>query len=105
MKVKNLNGSSSNYPKPTCKCLTWLEHWKNNRYGVSANYSKLNCRGCKKLLPYSKLKGGHVYKTNNSDKSIYIVPLCDDCNLKREYEFDVDSNDLVSANCSNCINK
>lgn len=104
MIVKNLNGSSD-FPKPTCKCTTWIEHWKNNRYGINTKYSTLRCRGCGKMVNHSEINGGHVIKIDNADMSRYIVPLCDDCNAKKDYQFDVNLCDLVSANCQKCINK
>lgn len=104
MKVKNLNGSSD-FEKPTCKCNTWIEHWKNNRYGINSNYSSLRCRACGDSVSYLHINGGHVIKVDNFDKNRYIVPICDKCNAKKDLVFNVEEVDLISANCQNCINK
>ena len=105
MKVKNLQGSGENFPKPTCKCASWIAHWNINKY---PNRDKIAgyCRGCGKKLSNSDLLGGHVIKTNPSyDVSRYIIPLCSSCNGKDYEEFDVKEDDLISANCDNCINR
>ena len=66
MKVRNINGTSDN----TCKCGSWLGHWKN--------YSGQS------LPPYCPEKqclqkpevGAHVQKDSSTDTGWYIVPLC-----------------------------
>lgn len=111
IKVKNASGSSV-FGEPSCKCETWIEHWKNN----SGYQLKDFCRCCGSHVGANKLEGGHVrkvvkkdgeYIVNPNDKSWYIVPLCGDCNKKKENlgVFEVEEAILVSANCSNCDNK
>ena len=97
MKVKNLNGSSI-FAKPTCKCDDWLDHWVNNK-GVRPIY----CRSCAKRS--TDLVGGHVVKVDSYDQQRYIVPICRECNGVKDKIFNVDENDLISANCSKCKNK
>ena len=97
MKVKNLKGSATTSPKPTCKCESWIEHWASNK-----GFKPLYCRSCGSS---SNLVGGHVIKVGSYDQKRYIVPICKDCNNKDNLEFDVEEKDLVSANCDNCINK
>lgn len=104
MKVKNLNGSGEQFPKPTCKCRIWIEHWDINRY-PNGDKEAGWCRGCGQKVNHSELCGGHVIKINSQDKHRYIVPLCSSCNNTANKEFDIDSSDLVSANCDNCVNK
>lgn len=96
-RVRNLGGSS-NYPKPTCRCGTWIDHWIENKQ-IRPGY----CRGCGAKT--TNLVGGHVYKVGSFDKQRYIIPICYSCNNTPGLEFNVDESDLVSANCNNCKNK
>lgn len=101
--VKNLNNSSEQFPEPVCKCNSWIEHWDINKYPKNDMQAGW-CRGCGKKFEHSELCGGHVMKKNSDDKHRYIVPLCSSCNNKKDYTFEVDTSELVSANCDNCIN-
>lgn len=101
MKVKNLNGSGKQFPKPVCKCKTWIEHWNVNRYPKKDKKAGF-CRGCNKKT--SDLVGGHIIKIGTEDRCRYIVPLCSSCNNTENLEFEVKESDLVSANCENCCN-
>lgn len=94
--VKNLNGSSY-FPRPTCKCSDWIEHWIVNK-----GFKPLYCRCCGSG---DDLVGGHVVKTGSYDKQRYITPICRKCNSIKDKEFEVDESDLVSANCDKCKNK
>ncbi|MGB6129121.1 MAG: hypothetical protein WBG30_10250 [Psychrilyobacter sp.] len=101
MLVKNLNGTGSNFPSPTCKCNSWIDHWIKNKH-PDKKYSKYICRGCDvKKIP-SELVGGHVQKVNDTDKKYYIVPLCSSCKNTKDKEFKVNSSDLISAKAENC---
>ena len=106
MKVKNLNGTSENNPSPVCNCKNWLDHWENNRvWSDGKKYRAVRCRGCNKDFNHDQLNGAHVIKVGSTDQNHYIIPLCDSCHGKINEEYDVDKDDLVSANCSQCINK
>lgn len=106
MKVKNLGGSSKQFPNPVCKCETWIEHWENNRLWPNGKaYSAVFCRKCGKRFEHKYLNGAHVIKVDSTDQQRYIVPLCDRCHGEINAIFDVDKIDLVSANCSNCKKK
>lgn len=65
MRVKNINGTSQN----TCRCGTWLQHWRN----LSGQYT-VTCRalGCSRI----DISGAHVQKDNSDDNRWYIVPFC-----------------------------
>ena len=104
MKVKNLNGTSENNPKPVCNCKNWLEHWEKNKYPKGDKQAGW-CRACRKKIEHSKLNGAHVIKVGSDDQNRYIVPLCDSCHGKANAEYEVNAVDLVSANCSLCKNK
>ena len=93
MWVKNVNGTSQN----TCKCGSWLDHWKKFS-GKTAQYcSEKTCTNKPEV-------GAHVQK-NTSDSSWYIVPLCNEHNRKTSSLELVDSVQLVSANVSNTCGK
>ena len=103
MKVKNLEGSSEQFPSPVCKCSTWIEHWENNRiWKDGKKYLAGYCRKCGKEVEHKHLNGAHVIKVGSEDKKRYIIPLCDSCHGMTNAEFDVKEEDLVSANCSCC---
>lgn len=103
MKVKSLN-TGPRHNNPSCKCDSWINHWDKNKYPDGSKWAGF-CRACGNKFEHSDLVGGHVIKTNSSDTNRYIVPLCYSCNNKEPFEFDVNSSDLISANCDKCINK
>ena len=102
--VRNLNGSGRNFPKPTCGCESWIEHWNINKYPNGEKIARW-CRGCRKKTESVALCGGHVIKVDSQDKNRYIIPLCASCNAKDDAQFNVNISDLVSANCNNCVTK
>lgn len=89
MKVRNINGTSQN----TCKCGTWLEHWKNfSNQSLPSHCVEKSC--------YQKpMVGAHVQKDNSSDNNWYIIPLCNSHNNETGKSLDImDGTVLVSAN-------
>jgi hypothetical protein len=91
MKVKNINGTSAR----TCRCGSWLQHWKNfSKTAISQYCYEKKCVGKPEV-------GAHVQKDNSTDESWYIVPLCMTHNAKTGESLElVDSAVLVSANVS-----
>jgi hypothetical protein len=91
MKVVNINGTSQN----TCKCGSWLEHWKKfSGQTISKWCSEEKCIKAPEV-------GAHVQKDSSTDKSWYIVPLCNDHNGQTGKALTlVESVTLVSANIS-----
>ncbi|GAB6126126.1 hypothetical protein JCM14124_18320 [Humidesulfovibrio idahonensis] len=87
MKVKNLNGTSTN----KCKCDSWLDHWENGAGKKATLCAALDCSKFAEL-------GGHVIKSGSSDRDTYIIPLCPACNSRID-TFD-SGEPLVSANVS-----
>jgi len=96
MRVKNINGTSDN----TCKCGSWLKHWK--RFGGSVPYSycaEITCNGSQEV-------GAHVQMDNSTDVNWYIIPLCNSHNAKTGGSFDLMvGTTLVSANVSQTCGK
>ena len=91
MKVNNVNGTSDN----TCKCGSWLAHWKN----FSGQEIPTYC--AEKACTAKPDVGAHVQKDSTADKSWYIVPLCSPHNRETGKSLNlVDSAVLVSANVS-----
>ncbi len=89
MRVNNINGTSQR----TCKCGSWLQHWKN--------YSGQNLPTyCPEKSCINKPEvGAHVQKDSSTDRSWYIVPLCTKHNAATGKSLDlVDSIKLASAN-------
>ncbi len=89
MKIRNINGTSDT----TCRCGSWLAHWKNFSGQAAPTYCPAaNCSN-------KDLVGAHVQKGGGStDQKWYIYPLCEDHN-KHKGELEVsDSYKLVSAN-------
>lgn len=89
MKIRNINGTSDT----TCKCGSWLKHWKNFSGQTQPSYCP--AYGCLK----KDLVGAHVQKGDNSaDQKWYIYPLCDSHN-KHKGELEVSAScKLVPAN-------
>ncbi len=96
MKVNNVNGTSDN----TCKCSSWLAHWKNFGGGTIPSYcSEKSCTA-------KPTVGAHVQKDSSTDRGWYIVPLCDAHNKRTGKSLElVDSTVLVSANVSQTCGK
>lgn len=90
IKVKNIEGTSDN----TCKCNSWLDHWK--KYGGGSILDYCSEAKCTKKPTH----GAHVQKDSATDKSWYIIPLCDSHNRKSDTLSVVDSTKFVSANVS-----
>jgi len=91
MKVKNINGTS----QKTCKCGSWLDHWKNFSGQSLPTYCP--AVGC---LEKAEV-GAHVQKDSPTDSSWYIVPLCKKHNAETGKSLDIgDWVKLVSANVS-----
>ena len=96
MKVKNINDTSAR----TCKCGSWLEHWKNFSGTALPQWCPEN--SCVKKPEV----GAHVQKTDSTDESWYIVPLCATHNAKTGESLEiVGSVVLVSANVSQTCGK
>jgi len=96
MKVNNINGTSDN----TCKCGSWLAHWKKFSGQALSNY-------CSETTCIKKPEvGAHVQKDVSTDKSWYIVPLCSTHNAETGKSLIIgDSVALVSANVSSTCGK
>ncbi len=96
MKVTNINGTIDS----TCKCDSWLEHWK--KFGglpVRSYCPESRCTNKPEV-------GAHVQKDSTTDKSWYIIPLCKEHNGKTGESLTVsDSIKLVSANVSETCGK
>jgi len=96
MKVTNINGTSEN----TCKCGSWLEHWR--KFSKQSLPSYCPEKACIKKPEV----GAHVQKDGSTDKNWYIIPLCKDHNGERGKTLEVsDSIALVSANVSETCGK
>jgi hypothetical protein len=95
MKVKNINGTSQN----TCKCGSWLNHWKKFS-GQSIIYCPVD--NCLEMIEV----GAHVQKDSSTDSSWYIIPLCKKHNGETGKALNIsDSVMLVSANVSSTCGK
>ena len=89
MKVKNVNGARDD----TCRCGSWLEHWKR----FSGQVLPTCCPEAK--CSHKPEVGAHVQKDSHSDKSWYIVPLCNAHNAQLGKSLTlIDTVKLVSAN-------
>ncbi len=88
MKVRNINGTSDT----TCKCGSWLQHWKN--YSGQSHPADCSVKGCTSKPEV----GAHVQKVSQFDNNWYIIPLCSSHNKSTGELEIVDSVKLVSAN-------
>lgn len=84
--VKNLNGTSNR--KAPAGYSSWKEFWEDK---TKRSFGTCSCSGCSNSAKH----GSHVQKVG-TDRSWYIVPLCDSCNVgKKNVEFEVRDADLV----------
>jgi len=88
MKVNNINGTSNN----TCKCGSWLNHWKKHSGSMLPTYCP------EKTCTEKPEVGAHVQKDGASDRSWYIVPLCKKHNAQVGESLDILETKLVPAN-------
>lgn len=89
MIVRNINGTSEN----TCKCGSWLNHWKNY------SEQKLPDWCPEKDCIEKQFVGAHVQKDDSSDSSWYIIPLCSKHNSMQGQSINIsDFVKLVPAN-------
>jgi len=85
--ITNINGTSDT----TCKCGSWLNHWKN-----FSGQEVTHC--CEITCTKRDLVGAHAQRANPNDKKWYIIPLCSAHNQSTEDIEILDSYKLVSAN-------
>lgn len=83
IEVKNLKGTSDNYPPGFS---SWKDFWEQQ---TGRKFTKCSCTICTEKA----ILGGHVIRTTGS-RNWYIVPLCQRCN-HREDSFSVSQADLV----------
>lgn len=96
MKVNNLNGTTYD----TCKCGSWLEHWKK----YSCQTLPTHCP--EETCTQAPTVGSHIQKDSSTDRSWYIVPLCSRCNAKTGESLEVsDHVTLVVANVDSTCGK
>jgi len=96
MKVNNVNGTSDN----TCKCSSWLNHWKKFSGQALPEYCT------EKTCTRKPEVGAHVQKDSYTDKGWYIVPLCKEHNAETGESLNImDSVALASANVSQTCGK
>ncbi len=67
--VKNINGTKENI----CNCGSWLKHWEKFGEQKAGLCAEVSCQ--KKAIV-----GAHVQKSDSSDSSWYIIPLCKEHN-------------------------
>lgn len=65
MRISNINGTSGN----SCTCGSWLDHWKKFSGQTAVYCPVVDCLG-------KDLVGAHVQSGDTSDRSWYIIPLC-----------------------------
>lgn len=95
MLVQNANGTSKFSPSGYS---SWLEYWEGYN-GKLQKFSLYKCPACGASHYRSGFCGAHVRKYNSADKSLYIVPICKECNSRTD-KFDL-SEDLLQPVPSN----
>ena len=90
MKIKNINGTGGN----TCKCGSWLNHWKKFSRGKAGLCKERSCANRATV-------GAYVQKANSKDKRWYVIPLCTTHNSMKGKKLELFLYPtLVSANIS-----
>lgn len=88
MKVRNLNRTTQG----ACPSGTWFTHWE-----IYSGQNAFMCfvKGCIRRPTV----GGRVQKDSLTDKSWYVIPLCEECNKRGGEDLDIwDSAKLISVN-------
>ena len=94
MKVENIENRSNE----TCKCGSWLQHWKNYS---DESVSHCSASGCENPVEV----GVHVQKADSHDKNWYVVPFCSTHGHSTYHVDLVFSTKLVPANQSETCGK
>ena len=107
--VRNVNGSAARWPYPKCNCTYWINHWNNNSSELEPDY----CLSCGRIPSGTNiLVGGHVqkvfwngydYMLDESDETVYVVPVCKSCNGKTDHVFEIDDEYLVPMSKELCV--
>ena len=90
MKVKKPNGASPNKSSSG----TWLAYWEK-----LSGQSAYLCfgQGCINTPSVGAL----IQKDSLTDKNLYVIPLCQDCNKKREQDLDIwDTKTLIAVDAT-----
>lgn len=82
--VANMPDSS----RDRCPTGTWLEWWENR-----TGFNKMGC--CARDCHKPATDGSHVQKIHDPSKTVYIIPLCHECNMRSD-TFDVYKSALVN---------
>jgi hypothetical protein len=86
MRVNHINGTSVY----TCKCGSWLKHWKNFGGTVPSTYcAEKSCMSVQEV-------GAHVQK--DYDSNWYIIPVCNRHNVQGQSMEIMDGTTFVRAN-------
>lgn len=97
MKIKNINGSSSDrFKNPPQGYYSWIFYYKDK-----CGYSDIVSPSCANILHNSIPAdvGAHVRKADSSDGKWYIVPLCETCNaFSSDVEIDIGNTPMVEVN-------
>ena len=94
MKVENIDCTKDN----TCKCGSWLQHWKNYSDDSASHCSASGCENPMEV-------GVNVQKADSHDRDWYIVPFCE-AHSHTTYHVDlVFTTKLVPANTSETCGK
>jgi hypothetical protein len=84
MRFINKNGTSDRQ----CNCGTWIQHWLN--FSNSRVKPICSVYGCATRAEV----GAHVMKSNSTDKSTYIIPMCRSHNNSTQ-EFDIKASTIL----------
>ena len=88
MRVRNLNKAAPGRNDSG----SWLAYWEKFSGQIAYGCFVSGCKNTRSV-------GGHVQKDSSTDKSWYVVPLCDDCNRKTGQDLEIwDLAMLVPAN-------
>lgn len=90
MKIKNAPDTGDLKPQDYTDYSSWIDYWYaekmdwRNSLRINAQYALYRCSKCGRIFTWGKFDGAHVIKENSQDMSMYIYPLCQECNRGKD---------------------
>jgi len=90
MKIKNAPDTGDMKPQDYTDYNAWIDYWHaekkdwRNSLRINARFALYRCSKCGRIFTWGNFDGAHVVKENSQDKSLYIYPLCQECNRGKD---------------------
>lgn len=89
-KIKNAPDTGDLKANDYTEFSSWIAYWESKkkswRMSLLSKHSpsKFKCCKCGREFAWSEFDGAHVVKVDSADQSLYIYPLCQECNRGKD---------------------